>query len=146
MTLAEYKMIDFLQRINKKFIKEKKLTDIRLKEFCTFVLSDLTASVRFAAMYDTCKPDQEFYELSRYIDQKIVMKMDSVGIFKRYDAMMVNAMDSSNNNSLSTEYIKLVKKYVKEESFIFNKIKIPKFKSSIGKPQKPQKFDPANLF
>ena len=145
MTLAEYKMIDFLQRINKKFIKEKKLTDIRLKEFCKLVLSDPTASVRFAAMFDTCKPDQEFHKLSRYIDQRMVSRMDSVGIFKRYDNMMVNAMDSGASHPLSIKYIKLTKKYAKE-GVIFNKIKIPKFKSSIGKPQKPQKFDPANLF
>lgn len=146
MTPSEYKLIGFLQRINKKYIREKKLNDVTLKQFCKIVLSDPSSSVRFAAMYDTCRstiPGQEFHTLSRYIDQKLVSRMDFVGLFKKYDKMMCNVMDTGKETPLSKRFIKLTDKY-KMEGFLFNEIVVPKFKPF--KPQKPQKFDPANLF
>lgn len=146
MTPCEYNLINFLQRMNKRYIKEKKLSDIILKRFCNMVLSDPLSSVRFAAMYDTCGgaiTDRDFYDLSRYIDNRLVSKMDSVPLFKKYDDMMCNVMDSGKSNTLSEKYIKLTKKYHRD-GFLFKEILIPKLKRA--KSQKPQKFDPVNLF
>lgn len=148
LTPPEQKLIKHLQHLNKIFIRTRIIPTKKLEEFCSIVLNNESAACRFVAMFESCyqkerEEQRQFYELSRRIDELMVAQMDNHSMFKKYDKMMGDVMDSMmpNNHSYS-KYRELYNEYSKKDSFQFQSIVIPK---RVKVERKVFKFNPANL-
>lgn len=146
LTPPEYKLIKYLQDLNKIFIATDTVPVEELKKFCSLFLRNDIAGIRFTAMFESCydKTNQEqfqFYTLSRKIDDLIVGKMDSVPIFKRYDRLIGNIMGVSGQDN--ERYKEMRSVYSKNElAFQFQSVVVPK---KVKPSKEVFKFDPVNL-
>ena len=125
--------------------RAKGLTTDDIEKFCKLVSNKPHAICMLGALFDISHTNTPLGDIVRDIDRVAVQHTTSRPIFKKYDRMLVDALDSGVHSSL----YKICEGYKAQYNQRLPDLEttdFDSFKVDVNNFRKPQIFDPANLF